>query len=152
AVCGRLRGVGGAEALDGADVRLRPDLLAPIGHWTTPPFMPRRFSTWFFVADLPPGAEPTFAGDEVVAHRWVSPEVALEQLAEGAIEMWVPTSSVLQRLIETGATSASQLSDRVAITHAPPPRVVEDGPAVVRLAFGGVGALPGRVGEATLHG
>ena len=147
-----LEGAGLADALEGLDIRLRTDALVPIAHWTTPPFMPRRFSTWFFVADLPPGAEPTFAGDEVVAHRWVSPEVALEQLAEGAIEMWVPTSSVLQRLIETGATSASQLRDRVAITHAPPPRVVEDGPAVVRLAFGGVGALPGRVGEATLHG
>jgi 8-oxo-dGTP pyrophosphatase MutT (NUDIX family) len=147
-----LEGVGLADALDGLGIRLRTDALVPIAQWTTPPFMPRRFSTWFFAADLPPGAEPSFARDEVVAHRWLSPEAALEQLAEGAIEMWVPTSSVLQRLIEVGAASATELRDRIVISHAPPPRVVEDGPAIVRLAFGGVGALPGRVGEATLHG
>jgi 8-oxo-dGTP pyrophosphatase MutT (NUDIX family) len=49
------------------------DRLSPIAHWTTPAFMPRRFSTWFFVADLPPDAVPVFAPDEVAAHRWVTP-------------------------------------------------------------------------------
>jgi hypothetical protein len=114
--------------------------------------MPRRFSTWFFVADLPPGAELTFAADEVIAHRWLSADAALEQLAEGEIEMWVPTSAVLQRLIETRATTASEVRNRITIAPAPPPRVVEEGPEIVRLAFGAVGGLPGRVGETTLHG
>src|SRR5436190_7646672 len=70
--------------------------LAPIAHWTTPAFMPRRFSTWFFVADLPPDATPTFAADEVAAHRWVTAPTALELMAAGEIAMWVPTTSVLQ--------------------------------------------------------
>ena len=52
--------------------------------------MPRRFSTWFFVADLPAGAEPVFEPDEVAGHAWLTPSAALEQLAAGEIEMWVP--------------------------------------------------------------
>jgi 8-oxo-dGTP pyrophosphatase MutT (NUDIX family) len=149
---GLLGGTGLADALDGIDLRLRTDLLAPIGHWTTPPFMPRRFSTWFFAADLPDGAEVSFEGDEVVAHRWVAPAAALEQLATGEIEMWVPTSSILQRLVETGATNAAELGGRLVPRAALPPRIVEESGKVVRFAFGAVGALPGREGTATLHG
>jgi 8-oxo-dGTP pyrophosphatase MutT (NUDIX family) len=147
-----LGGTGLEDALDGMDVRLRTDLLAPIGHWTTPPFMPRRFSTWFFAADLPAGAEVSFEGDEVMAYRWVAPATALEQLATGEIEMWVPTSSILQRLLETGATNAAELGERLAPRPARLPRIVEESPLVVRFIFGGVGALPGREGTATLHG
>ena len=40
------------------DLVCATDLLAPISHWTTPPIMPRRFDTRFFVAELPVGAEP----------------------------------------------------------------------------------------------
>jgi 8-oxo-dGTP pyrophosphatase MutT (NUDIX family) len=147
-----LGGTGLAEALEGIDLRLRTDLLAPIGHWTTPPFMPRRFSTWFFAADLPDGAEVSFEGDEVVAHRWVSPATALEQLAAGEIEMWVPTSSILQRLVETGASTATELRDRLVLRRAVPPRILEEGRDLVRLEFGSIGAMPGRQGVATLHG
>jgi 8-oxo-dGTP pyrophosphatase MutT (NUDIX family) len=147
-----LGGIGLADALDGIDLRLRTDLLAPIGHWTTPPFMPRRFSTWFFAADLPRGAEASFEGDEVVAHRWVSPATALEQLATGEIEMWVPTSSILQRLVETQAANAAELGERLAPRPMLPPRILEESPSIVRFAFGAVGAMPGREGTTTLHG
>ena len=147
-----LGGEGLADALDGLDLRLRTDLLVPLAHWTTPRFMPRRFSTWFFVADLPPDAEVSFEGGEVVAHRWVSPAVALDQLASGEIEMWVPTSSGLERLVETGATNATELRERVVLAPTQPPRIVEEGPTIVRFAFGAVGAVPGREGFSVLRG
>ncbi|HET7702553.1 MAG TPA: MBL fold metallo-hydrolase [Candidatus Limnocylindrales bacterium] len=139
-------------SLEDADGRLRTDRLAPIAHWVTPRFMPRRFSTWFFVADLPPGAEPVFAADEVADHRWVTSTAALEQLAAGEIGMWGPTTSVLERLVEIGARTAADVASAIVMRPAPPPRVVEEGDAVVRIALGGVGALPGRLGEAVLHG
>ena len=147
-----LGGTGLADALSGLDLRLRTDLLVPISHWTTPPFMARRFSTWFFAADLPPGVEPSFVGDEVIAHRWVTPATALDQRAAGDIDMWVPTSSVLERLVETGAANAAELGERLALGPTPPPRIIEESPTLVRLAFGAVGAVPGRQGTATLHG
>jgi len=52
------------EVAEEIGVRLDPSaVLAPIAHFTTPVFMPRRFSTWFFVADQPFGAEPAFEPD-----------------------------------------------------------------------------------------
>jgi 8-oxo-dGTP pyrophosphatase MutT (NUDIX family) len=147
-----LGGMGLADALEAIDLRLRTDLLAPIAHWTTPPFMPRRFSTWFFAADLPQGAEVTFEGDEVIAHRWVSPATALQQLSTGEIEMLVPTSSVLQRLVATRATNAADLGERFVAGETLPPRILEEGPEIVRIEFGAVGAVPGRRGESILHG
>lgn len=128
------------------------DRLAPIAHWTTPSFMPRRFSTWFFVADLPSGVVPVFAADEVAAHRWVTPSLALGQVAAGEIQMWVPTTSVLQRLVETGATTAGEVAQRITLGRVLPPRIVADGPELVRFAFGAVGGLPGRTGETDLIG
>lgn len=133
-------------ALDGIE------RLVPIAHWTTPAFMPRRFSTWFFVADLPPDASPIFAAREVAGHRWVTPAQALDQVAAGEIEMWVPTTSVLERLIETGATRASEVADRITLGPVAPAHVDADTPTVVRFTFGAVGGLPGRTGTTALHG
>lgn len=134
------------------DGRLRTDLLVPLAHWVTPRFMPRRFSTWFFAADLPTGAEPVFAPDEVVAHRWVTPEAALDQLAAGELAMWVPTTSALQDLVGSGASSAAELAERVVLGPVEPPRVVEDRRDLVRIELGAAGARPGRRGIAAIHG
>jgi 8-oxo-dGTP pyrophosphatase MutT (NUDIX family) len=147
-----LDGAGLVDAFDGFDFRLRTDLLVPLAHWTTPRFMPRRFSTWFFAADLPRGAEVSIAGGEVIDHRWVPPSVALEQLAAGEIQMWIPTSSLVERLLESGVASADELRDRVILGPTPSPRIVEEGPTIVRFRFGAVGATPGREGLTTLCG
>lgn len=133
-------------ALDGIE------RLVPIAHWTTPRFMPRRFSTWFFVADLPAGVEPVFSTDEVASHRWLTPAAALDQVAAGEIAMWVPTTSALQRLIETGAATAAEVGQRITIGRTAPPQIVEESTGHVRFAFGAMGGLPGRGGETSLFG
>ena len=147
-----LAGDGLGPAIADLGVRLRTDCLAPIAHWTTPSFMKRRFSTWFFVADLSPGVEPSFAEGEVVSHRWLTPAAALDQLEAREIAMWVPTTSVLERLIETGAATAGDVAARLAFGRSMAPWIVEAGPGLVRLTFGAVGAVPGRMGRASLHG
>ncbi|HEY8799954.1 MAG TPA: MBL fold metallo-hydrolase, partial [Candidatus Limnocylindrales bacterium] len=58
----------------------------------------------------------------------------------------------LERLVETGATNAAQLGERLVVGPTAPPRIIEEGPTLVRLAFGAVGAVPGRQGNSTLHG
>jgi 8-oxo-dGTP pyrophosphatase MutT (NUDIX family) len=134
-------------------VRLADDaLLAPITHFTTPVFLPRRFSTWFFVADLPESVEPAFAADEVAGHAWLTPTAAFERLAAGAIEMWVPTTTTVQRLRATGATTASEVAARVRFGPAAAPRVVAEGDREVRLACSQAGGLPGESCEVTLLG
>src|SRR3954469_7142290 len=132
--------------------RLRTDLLVPIAHWTTPSFMPRRFSTWFFVADLPSGSEMTFAPDEVAGHRWMTPTAALDAMVAGELRMWVPTTSVLQRLIETGATTAAAVGERIHLTRPESPVVkLETADRLVLETFE-AGGLPGRRCRTTLLG
>ena len=130
----------------------RVDRLVPIAHWTTPRFMPRRFSTWFFVADLPDDAHPVFAADEVEAHRWLTPAAALDGVASGELSMWVPTTSVLQRLIETGAASAAEVATAIRFGRIAAPRITHETRDEVRFAFSAAGALPGRTGESRLIG
>ena len=54
---------------------LRSDLLGVWSGWLTPVFEPRRYRTWFFVAELPGGAAHPGRVDRVVvgdlaARRW----------------------------------------------------------------------------------
>lgn len=127
-------------------------VLAPIAHFTTPVFMPRRFSTWFFVADLPASAEPVFEPDEVAGHAWLTPSATFERLAEGEIEMWVPTTSALERLLASGGRTAAEVADRVRLGRVEPPSVRAEDEATVRIACSGAGGLPGRRCVTTLIG
>ena len=136
-----------AEALD---LRLRTDRLAPIAHWTTPPVMPRRFDTRFFVAELPPGAEPSFETDEVVAHRWLTARDALDAMADGELAMWVPTCATLQQL--EFATDVAEIAARIVPGDAPAPRVVAEQPGLTRVVLGSAGAVPGQTVNAYLVG
>lgn len=53
-------------------LKLRSDLLGVWGAWLTPVFEPRRYLTWFFVAELPPGQETRDVSTESVEVTWLS--------------------------------------------------------------------------------
>jgi glyoxylase-like metal-dependent hydrolase (beta-lactamase superfamily II)/8-oxo-dGTP pyrophosphatase MutT (NUDIX family) len=135
---------------DELDLRLRTDLLAPIGHWTTPPIMPRRFDTRFFAAELPDGAEPSFEVDEVIAHRWATPRAALDAMAAGEIGMWVPTSATLQQL--EFVTDLAEIRRRIVPSRVAAPRVVAERPGITRIVVSGAGAVPGQTVNSYLVG
>jgi len=139
---------GGVAAALG--LRLRPDRLVPIARWTTPPIMPRRFDTQFFVADLPPGVEPTFTTDEVVEHRWLTARAALDAMAAGELGMWVPTAATLQEVVY--ATGIDQIRERIVPGDVPAPRVVAERPGLTRVVVGSAGAVPGQTVNCYLVG
>ena len=136
-----------AEALD---LRLRTDLLAPIGHWTTPPIMARRFDTRFFAAELPDGAEATFETDEIVDHRWETPRAALEAMAAGDVAMWVPTSATLQQLEHV--SGLAEIRQRIVPGTVTAPRVIAERPGITRVVVSGAGAVPGQTVNSYLVG
>ena len=140
-----------ADAIEQLDVRLGTDALVPIGHWTTPPIMARRFDTWFFAAAVP-GSAAALAFDprEVVAHQWLSPRAALEAMAAGEIEMWIPTSATLQLLEH--APGIDDLGRRIVFGSAASPRVIAERPGLIRLVLASAGAVPGRTVNAYLVG
>src|SRR3954466_6106357 len=88
--------------LDHYGLRLDQSAFTFVGRWVTPPFAPRRFDTWFFLADCPAKQEPRVtedseleSGEWIVAHdayaRWQRSEIivvppvlhAMKTLAEG---------------------------------------------------------------------
>jgi len=73
----RYGGPGIAEVCRRFDLRLAMDKMAYISHWLTPPGLPKRFDTRFFVAVLPPGQSAMHDGVEAVDHRWVRPSEAI---------------------------------------------------------------------------
>ncbi|MET3497995.1 NUDIX domain-containing protein [Variovorax boronicumulans] len=76
--------------------RLAGDRVVYFGHWLTPPGMPRRFDTRFFVALMPAGQEVHPDGRETVAHMWLRPADALDP-ARG-LKLMNVTRRVLQQL------------------------------------------------------
>jgi glyoxylase-like metal-dependent hydrolase (beta-lactamase superfamily II) len=112
--------------------------------------MARRFDTRFFVADLPPDGEPCFRSEEVVAHRWATPRAALDAMAAGEIDLWVPTSATLQQLEDLEGLEA--LRRLIVHGHVAPPRLVDEGPGLSRIVVSGAGGIPGQTVNAYLVG
>lgn len=57
--------------------QLDAERLAYFAHWLTPPGMPRRFDTRFFIALAPPGQTARPDGRETVEHQWLRPADAV---------------------------------------------------------------------------
>lgn len=66
--------------------------------------------------------------------------------------MWVPTTSVLQRLIESVGRTAAEVGQSIRMGPTAAPRIVAEDPVRITFAFGAAGGLPGRVGETSLIG
>jgi 8-oxo-dGTP pyrophosphatase MutT (NUDIX family) len=64
------------------ELKLRSDLLRVWGAWRTPVFEPRRYMTWFFVAELPPGQETRDVSTESVEVTWLPVREAIRAADE----------------------------------------------------------------------
>lgn len=78
--------------------------LAYFAHWLTPPGMPRRFDTRFFVALAPAGQSARPDGRETVEHLWLRPADALDP-ARG-LKLMNVTQRVLEQLAPFESASA----------------------------------------------
>lgn len=116
------REIGFAEFLAERDLVLRSDLLRPWAHWITPEFEPRRYDTYFFVAELPAAQETGLASGEADHQVWLSPAEALRRHAAGEIAMLPPTEVALRDLAEhrTVADVLAAAVDRDAVTPVMP--------------------------------
>ncbi|SDZ95988.1 NUDIX domain-containing protein [Variovorax sp. YR216] len=116
--------------------RLAVDQLAYFSHWLTPPGMPRRFDTRFFVALAPPAQSARPDGRETVEHLWLRPVEALDP-ARGLRLM-----NVQRRILEQLATFGTALD---CMAHA---RGLDEVRLVMpRLAEGPGGRRPVNPGE-----
>lgn len=85
------------EAAEEADLRVATDALVTLAHWEPPPQTPKRYATWFFLAEAPAGAV-TVDGGEITEHTWARPAEVIERRDAGEIELAPPTWVTLHTL------------------------------------------------------
>lgn len=123
-----LRAAAVREVQEEAGIRIgSPRELVPFSRWITPAEVKIRFDTWFYLARLPDGAEPTVDGREVVDARWYAPRRALEAARAGELLLVFPTIKHLEQL--GGFSSAQALIEHARGREIRPvqPRVIVSG-------------------------
>jgi 8-oxo-dGTP pyrophosphatase MutT (NUDIX family) len=109
------------------DLVLDVTSLHVFSHWITPMGMPRRYDTWFFVAEAPEGHAYFHDDMETIESTWVRPADAIERSRRGEVELIFPTFKNLEAL--TRFDTAAELVDYartasgVGVTQ---PRIVRD--------------------------
>jgi glyoxylase-like metal-dependent hydrolase (beta-lactamase superfamily II)/8-oxo-dGTP pyrophosphatase MutT (NUDIX family) len=88
-----------ADVLRTLGARLRPEDFVRVGDLVTPPFTAARFDTTFFVAQLPPGQEPSVWPGELDAGWWETAQTLLTRWKLGEL-VSPPTVSLLQAVEE----------------------------------------------------
>lgn len=105
-----------AEILRRENLTLAIDLLAPFAHWITPPFLPKRFDTHFFVTPAPRDQTVSHDGRETVDSIWISPQMALEEGKRGRFTLVFATERNLWKLArfsDCASTMAAAQSDPI---------------------------------------
>ena len=87
------------ETREEAGLKITTDSLLHTAHWTTPPSLPRRFSTWFFLCPLREQSAVTIDEAEIMDFCWISPEQALEAHDKEQMTLPMPTRTTLGDLV-----------------------------------------------------
>jgi glyoxylase-like metal-dependent hydrolase (beta-lactamase superfamily II)/8-oxo-dGTP pyrophosphatase MutT (NUDIX family) len=116
------------QVLEEDDLHIAGRSLLPAGRWVTPPFAPRRFDTWFFIAWLPEGQEALVETGELETGEWIRPAEAYDRWKRGEIIMAPPTLHIIKTLAKNIASVDDLPSALVSIPEA------QRG-AVVRIEF-----------------
>jgi len=96
------------ELAEEAGIKLPADTeLVPWTRWITPEEVKTRFDTWFFMAEAPPGTEPTPDGGECVDARWLRPAAALDAHSRDELTLVFPTIKHLEALATFDSVAAA---------------------------------------------
>lgn len=122
------------DALVAHGLVLALDGLVPFAHWITPEGMPKRFDTWFYVAETPPEQLAACDGREAVDATWIRPQDALAAAREGRRTIIFPTRLNVEKLAESsGAHAALEAARTRRIVTVEPKVVKEDGEMILTI-------------------
>lgn len=111
------------QVCDAEDLVLATDEVWSFSHWITPPGLPRRYDTRFFVAAAPPHQVPSADQVETVAHLWIRPTDALGRNAAGGFPLIEPTLQSLRSLATfeqaEHVLEAARAAETAALEHGP---------------------------------
>ena len=83
--------LGMADIAEKEGLRLALDRLTHFAHWITPPHMPKRFDTHFFLAEAPGDHVLAHDGTESVDSVWITPRQACDEADAGERTVIFPT-------------------------------------------------------------
>jgi len=97
-----------------------------VGRWVTPPFAPRRFDTWFFLATCPMKQEPRVTGDsELESGEWISARDACAKWQRNEVLLAPPVLHALQTLADGLTKDLVERFLSVPEAHREPTRRIE---------------------------
>lgn len=110
-----------ADLAEAEDLEIATDLMTPYAHWITPTFAPKRFDTWFFLAEAPEDQIALHDGSESVDSVWIQPQAAIDEAKAGKRTLVHATTKNLELLAEgkTVVGALSQATERKIVTVQP---------------------------------
>ncbi len=88
------------DILAEGDLTLACDALVHYSHWITPPVMPKRFDTHFYLARVPAGQIPDHDGHENVDSLWIRPKQVIQDAESKTRTVIFPTLCNVVRLAQ----------------------------------------------------
>lgn len=88
------------DLVEAEDLELATDMMVPYAHWITPTFAPKRFDTWFFLAEAPEDQIALHDGSESVDSVWIGPQQAIDEANAGRRTLVHATLKNLELLAE----------------------------------------------------
>lgn len=86
------------EFVAGSQLRLHAGQLHYFSFWITPVGLPKRYSTRFFLAQMPEDSEATHCGGELTDSTWLSAGDVLAAHRDKAMRVHYPTRKTLQQV------------------------------------------------------
>lgn len=90
------------EVLSRRGLVLRSEWLRAWSRWITPESEKRRYDTYFFVAELPPGQAPRDVGGEADLTQWCDPATVQDEWTAGRMPMLPPTVASCAEVADRG--------------------------------------------------
>ena len=128
-----------ADMLEAEDLVLSCGELVPFAHWVTPPFMPKRFDTFFYLAVAPADQLGMHDGFEAVDSAWLTPPTIIADEAAGRRTLVPATLLNVRKLGFRDSVAAALAAARAA-------PVVKVEPELVRGPQGSVLKIPEAAG------
>ncbi len=93
------------DFLKAESLTLAIDQLTLFAHWITPEMMPKRFDTFFYLAEAPEDHLGVHDGSESVDSLWISPKQALAENEAGNRTIIFPTRMNIEKLGRSNSLS-----------------------------------------------
>ena len=103
------------------NIKFNLDDLIPFAHWITPEMMPKRFDTYFYIAEAPKDHLGSHDGKESVDSIWITPKQALADCDSKKRTIIFPTRMNLEKLsrFKTVKEALEKIKKEIIITVEP---------------------------------